>query len=310
MFAQGYYSSLSPDGRNYDGRIWESGYPAVVTGESLGMIVFANFINPEDAVRLIFGYMFQDELDPSRTEKRNILDPCLKEAGIGVESGALGLGGAQWNVYLATCDFGAVMSCPEAAFFQLINQARENPLEMAASLGMDPEQVLADFPEWHDLLTHGLPPLTFNTTLAEAARAHAADMLARGYYSHDSLDGRTVEERIREAGYDPLIVGEALRQKCLGSDDLLLNDFLANNNEQVERLVQQIFKSIFTRELWPNNPEEKNILNVSMEEVGIGLAAGISPALGGICGDRVLLLVIDFGSSAEIEIPLQCPIGQ
>ena len=51
---------------------------------------------------------------------------------------------------------------PEAKLLQLINQARENPLTVAASLGMDPEQILADFPEWHDLLTQGLPPLTFS----------------------------------------------------------------------------------------------------------------------------------------------------
>jgi uncharacterized protein YkwD len=300
MFAQGYYSHLSPDGRDYDERIREIGYPAVVSGESLGMILFANFINPEDAVRLIFEYMFQDELDPSRTEKRNILDPCLKEAGISVQSGALGLGGARWNVYLATCDFGAVLSCQEAQLLQLINQARENPLQMAASLGMDPEQVLADFPEWHDLLTQGLPPLSFNTGLAEAARAHAADMLENGYYSHDSLDGRTLEDRIREAGYDPLDAGETLWRACLCHDDVLLADLLENNNsEQIEILLQNIFRNIFTRSLWPSNTEEKNIVNASLKEVGIGLAFGISPELGGICGDRVLLLVMDFGSSSE-----------
>ena len=310
MLENNYYSHTSLDGRTFEERIRASGYVPTATGESLGMILFANFINPEDAVRLIFEYMFQDELDPSRTEKRNILDPCLKEAGISVQSGVLGLGGARWNVYLATCDFGAVLSCPEAELLQLINQARENPLEMAASLGMDPDQVLAAFPEWHDLLTQGLPPLTFNATLAEAARAHAADMLENGYYSHDSLDGRTVEDRIREAGYDPMDAGESLWRACLGRDDVLLNDFLENNNDQVKRLIQQIFKNIFTRELRPSNTEEKNIINASMKEVGIGLAVGISPELGGICGDRVLLLVMDFGSSSETQIPLHHETAQ
>ncbi len=305
MFAQGYYSHVSPDGQDYDERIRESGYPAVVSGESLGMILFANFINPEHAVRLIFEYMFQDELDPSRTEKRNILDPCLKDAGISVQSGVLDIGGARWNVYLATCDFGSVMSCPEIGLFELINQARENPLEMAASLGMAPEQVLADFPEWHDLLTQGLPPLNFNTTLAEAARAHAADMLANSYYSHDSLDGRTYEERIRDAGYDPLDTGESLKLKCLDHDDLL-----ANNDNQSQKLIQQIFENIFTRELRPNDTEEKNILNVSLKEVGIGIAYGISPELGGICGDCVILMVMDFGLSSETQIPLQYQTAQ
>jgi len=301
MFAQGYYSHISPDGRSYEERIQESGYPAAVSGESLGMILFANFIKPDDAVRLVFEYMFQDELDPSRTEKRNILDPCLREAGISIQSGALTLGGARWNVYLATCDFGAVISCQEAELLHLINQARENPLETASSLGMDPEQILADFPEWHDLLTQGLPPLTFNTALAQAARAHAADMLEHGYYSHDSLDGRTLEDRIREAGYEPLEAGESLGRACLCNDDTLLHDFLENNNDQVEILIQKLFKNIFIREVNPYSNAEKNILNASLKEVGIGFAGGICPELGGICGDCVLLLVTDFGSSDETQ---------
>jgi uncharacterized protein YkwD len=301
MFAQSYYSHISPDGRDYDQRIKESGYPAAVSGESLGMILFANFINPEDAVRLIFEYMFQDELNPSRTEQRTILNPCLREAGISVNMGAMGLGGAQWNVYLATCDFGAVMSCPEGALFDLINLARENPLEMAASLGLDPDQVLAELPEWYDILTQGLPPLVFNLTLAKAARAHAADMLANGYYSHDSLDGRTLEDRIREAGYEPLDAGETLWLACLGHDDELLNEFFENDNEKVEPLIQKLFKNLFARELRPDDSEEKNIISSSLNEVGIGFAHGISPDLGGICGDRVLLLVMDFASSHETQ---------
>lgn len=299
MLEHGYYSHTSLDGRTFEERIRASGYVPTATGESLGMLAFFNFIQPAKAVELIFENMFMDELDPARTERRNILASDLEEAGIALRTGTLVLSGSACNVYLATCDFGAVLSCPEAELLQLINQARENPLEMAASLGMDPEQLLANFPELYDILTQGLPLLSFNTALAEAARAQAADMLENGYYSHDSLDGRTVEDRIREAGYDPMDAGESLWRACLGRDDVLLNDFLENNNDQVKRLIQQIFKNIFTRELRPSNTEEKNIINASMKEVGIGLAVGISPELGGICGDRVLLLVMDFGSSSE-----------
>lgn len=302
MFARGYYSTLSPDGLDYDERICEAGYPAVLSGESLGMILFANFISPEDAARLIFEYMFQDELDPTRTEKRNILDPCLKEAGISLQSGTLSLGGARWNVYLATCDFGSLLSCPESELFELINQARENPLQMAESLDMDPARVLADFPEWEDVLTQGLPPLSFNMNLAAAARAHAADMLENGYYSCASSDGRTVEERILEAGYDVNFLensGETLWRMCLGEDDGLLNDLEANNYDQIQKLMQQTFKNMFTCELMPTSTGQKNILNAAFNEIGIGLAAGVSPELETLCGDRVMLLVMDFGSSAE-----------
>jgi len=293
MFAKGYYSLDSPDGRGYDARILDSGYLAARTGESLGMLCFANFVNPGDAVRFLFEYMFWDELDPSRTEKRNILDPRLKEAGVSVDTGVLSLGGAPWNVYLATCDFGTAISGPEAELFQLINQARENPLTVAASLGMDAQQILADFPELHDLLTQGLSPLTFSSSLYKAARAHAEDMLTNGYFSHNSLDGRTYEDRMREAGYDPLNAGESMLLGCMG------NDFLVNNTDQMEKLIQLLFKSIFTRELRPYPAEEKNILNASLKEIGMGIAFGTSDKLEGVCGHNVLLMVADFGLRSE-----------
>ncbi len=302
MFAQSYYSNISPDGRSHEERICETGYPAVESGESLGMILFANFIDPENAVRLTFEYMFQDELDPLRTEKRNILDPCLQDAGVSFQSGALVMGKNRWNVYLSTCDFGSTLSCPEAELYKLVNQARENPLSMVESLGMNPEEVLAYLPGWHDILTRGLPPLSFNLNLAAAARAHAADMLENGYFGSESLDGRTYVERIRESGYEWFLdTGESLWKGCLGRDDDVLNDLSENNYERIQTLIKETFKNIFIRELWSDKDEDRKILDNSFTEIGIGLAAGVSPELAGICGDRVLALVMDFGSGPQIE---------
>jgi uncharacterized protein YkwD len=293
MLTNGYYSHDSPDGRGYDARIRNNGYPAVATGESLGMLVFANFLDPGDAVKRLFEYMFWDELDPLRTGKRNILNPLLKEAGVRIDTGVISLGGSLWNVYLATCDFGTVMSDPEAKLFQLINQARENPLTVAASLGMDPEKILADFPEWHDLLTQGLPPLIFSGSLYNAAKAHAEDMLANGYFSSNSLDGRTVEDRIRETGYDLIEAGEYRGLQCLGTG---LPDEI---NDRIDWIVRRMFEFFFTRELQPDSAEQRNILNADFKELGISLLTGTSSKLGGICGDYVLLTVVDFGRGSE-----------
>jgi uncharacterized protein YkwD len=292
MFANGYYSHDSPDGQGYDARIRNGGYPAVTTGESLGMLVFANFIDPEDAVKRLFEYMFWDELDPSRTEKRNILDPLLKEAGVSVDTGVLSLGGALWNVYLATCDFGSVISGPEEKLLQRINQARANPLEAAAALGMDPLKVLENFPEWHDLLTQGLPALTVNMNLSKASRTHAEDMLANGYFSGISLDGRTYEDRIRETGYDPVNAGEYIKIQCLGDD-------FTDDAGLIDRQVGIIFDYFMTRELNPDNTAPRNILNAGLNEIGISLIAGTCARLGGICGDNLLFMVADFGSRPE-----------
>ena len=52
-------------------------------------------------------------------------------------------------------------------------------------------------------------PLTMSAALRTAARGHSEDMAANSYFSHVGLDGRTVDYRIREAGYaGPSLWGE------------------------------------------------------------------------------------------------------
>ena len=44
-------------------------------------------------------------------------------------------------------------------------------------------------------------PLTMNGALRTAARLHSQDMAAQNYFSHTSLDGRTLTQRLTNAGY-------------------------------------------------------------------------------------------------------------
>jgi uncharacterized protein YkwD len=44
-------------------------------------------------------------------------------------------------------------------------------------------------------------PLTMNANLRTAAQNHSLDMATQNYFSHTSLDGRTFDQRIRNAGY-------------------------------------------------------------------------------------------------------------
>jgi uncharacterized protein YkwD len=49
-----------------------------------------------------------------------------------------------------------------------------------------------------------MPPaaaLTMHSALRQSARGHAEDMAAQGYFSHESLDGRTPYDRMEAAGY-------------------------------------------------------------------------------------------------------------
>lgn len=47
---------------------------------------------------------------------------------------------------------------------------------------------------------NGLPPLQIGKEINEAAKFHAADMLRRGFYGHDSPEGQSVKERYEKAG--------------------------------------------------------------------------------------------------------------
>ncbi|HKU77686.1 MAG TPA: CvpA family protein [Pyrinomonadaceae bacterium] len=58
--------------------------------------------------------------------------------------------------------------------------------------------------------TAGLSPLQADPELTEVARKHSADMFARGYFAHDTPDGLTPFDRMREANVRFLTAGENL----------------------------------------------------------------------------------------------------
>ena len=290
MFEEGYYSHDSLDGRTYEDRITATGYLPLATGESLGLLGFSNFIDPSESVRAMFEKMFCNELDPSSTEQWNILNPEFTQAGIALGTGTLYLDGYIFNVYMVTCDFGSRADVTGLQLLNLINQARANPLETAAALGMDTEQLIAEYPWLSEIMTNGLPPLTFNARLYSAARGHTLDMLKEGYYSNDSLDGRTHEDRIRESGYEAVESGEAVGYAC------------QRIYEKPCEAAAIFLKRIFITDLKDPEPGEMTILNPLLKEAGIAIAEGTSVPLGGICGDEVALLTADFGAAETAGI--------
>jgi uncharacterized protein YkwD len=59
-------------------------------------------------------------------------------------------------------------------------------------------------------LAAGLKPLAPDPELTEVARRHSADMFARGYFAHETLEGRDPFDRMREANVRFLTAGENL----------------------------------------------------------------------------------------------------
>lgn len=56
----------------------------------------------------------------------------------------------------------------------------------------------------------GLPPVKADPEMATVARAHSRDMLARGYFSHYSPEGKTLNDRLRAKSVRFLTAGENL----------------------------------------------------------------------------------------------------
>jgi len=151
----------------------------------------------------------------------------------------------------------------EVALFELINAARKSPLDMAELLGMDRNQVLTDLPEMADILISGLPELALNGRLGRTAKEHTADMLENSYYSYDSIDGRSVDQRMTDAGYMPAEFGESLGM-------IAFNNFLNS-----QKAVLQIFKNIYRNELDSAFEGQRNILNPNVTDVGVSFQGGV-----------------------------------
>jgi uncharacterized protein YkwD len=95
----------------------------------------------------------------------------------------------------------------------------------------------------------GCGPLRTNTALTNAAEAHAADMVDRHYFAHDSLDGRSPFDRMKAAGYR----GGAMAEN------------IAVGYQSPAAVVEG----------WMNSPgHRQNILNCTYTVIGIRYDAG------------------------------------
>jgi uncharacterized protein YkwD len=97
----------------------------------------------------------------------------------------------------------------------------------------------------------GLRPLRGSTDLGDAARSHAADMVARGYFAHER-PGWTLPGRLRAAGWNGSVAAEAIAWGCggLGTPSAVLAGWLASP------------------------PHRAILLAAKFTRAGVGLAAG------------------------------------
>jgi uncharacterized protein YkwD len=121
---------------------------------------------------------------------------------------------------------------------------------------------------------HGLAPFRLSSKLTLAARQHSSEMAARGYFSHNSVNGSSFDRRI--ARFYPVrrgywSVGENL---LWSSPDVDAADALR---------------------MWLNSPEHRaNLMRAGWREIGIAAVHAVSaPGLYG--GREVTIVTTDFG---------------
>lgn len=112
----------------------------------------------------------------------------------------------------------------------------------------DEQQMLELINEERSL--YGLEPLSFNATLNNAAIEHSKEMIEKDYFSHNSYDGTSFSERLSNAGYDLVCVGENIALRYPPN-------------------------LIAAHKAFMNSPGHRaNILNPDFNEVGIGIWVG------------------------------------
>ncbi|MDJ0985798.1 MAG: CAP domain-containing protein [Desulfobacterales bacterium] len=93
----------------------------------------------------------------------------------------------------------------------------------------------------------GLPPLSYDASLATAAQGHSEDMGLQNYFSHTGLDGRTACVRITDAGYTWNYCGENIAAGQPTPEDVI--------------------------DTWMASPGHRaNILNPNFCDIGVGYA--------------------------------------
>lgn len=121
-------------------------------------------------------------------------------------------------------------------------------------------------------LAAGLTPLTYNESLADAARRKANNMLTENYWAHNSPSGISPWYWFGQAGYSYIHAGENLA-KDFGSTDRMMS-------------------------AWMDSPTHRdNILSSQYQEIGLAVVPGT------LLGQETVLVVQLFGTRQGGAIP-------
>ncbi len=118
----------------------------------------------------------------------------------------------------------------------------------------------------------GLPSVSENTELDEAAMAKAKNMFAENYWAHFSPSGKDPWGFILASGYKFSYAGENLARNFYNSDDVVV--------------------------AWMNSPSHRdNILNSHYQDIGVAVLDGV------LNGQQTTLVVQMFGRNYDSAVP-------
>lgn len=127
----------------------------------------------------------------------------------------------------------------------------------------------------------GFTPLSLNAKLSQAAQAKANDMFSKGYWAHNSPDGKTPWNFIVDAGYTYVVAGENLA-KNFNTSAGVVDAWMASSTHR------------------------DNILKSNYKDIGFAVVNGV------LSGEETTLVVQMFGSGTGgiASAPLVTPAPQ
>lgn len=172
----------------------------------------------------------------------------------------------------------------EQYMLELINCARNNPVDEALRLGLNPTTELPA----GSTNESPIPPLAFNNALLQSAGEHSTWLLEEHKWNFTGKNGSTSAQRMADAGY-PFV--DNLGWTC--SESLGLYSPLNDPALDAQNLYEGFFRQSFSF--------RNNILDPIFEEIGIGLTSGnfnyFAPET------PSLIATIDFASSGASLSP-------
>jgi hypothetical protein len=266
-----------------------AGYPVGrYFGESLGMVAFVNFIEPAEVVKILFRDMFKAELDPDRTEQRNLLSAEFIDVGVSLQAGVFEINEVIWNVYIVTCDFASDQTEIEIEnqLFRWLNEFRVDPEAVAARLDREGDGNLqagliqSISPA---ALRSGFNPLARNRFLDQSALMHNRDMIENYYLDHIDTSGKNEFERIQATGYPQLQsageeIGALISPKSTGPD----------------AIAQQFMRQLIMKLNRMTGGQSADLIDGDYNDVGIAISRVVDDDLG---DNYLYVMTINYANS-------------